>query len=267
MDLVKLFEHMRSGVVQVFHIRNSNLLGAGTGFFVKGKLVTNYHVAGAALIPANSNDLIGLRFHDSPPNQARCVLKCDEFAKRVRAVSEEHSFDYLVADWPEALVGGPHQFEFASEELPLVGQQVAFQGYPFGQTHLASHAGYVSSIHSSGVATMIQLDASVNSGNSGGPLVEIKNGLVVGVISRKETGLSKQFKELRAVLHNNIKMLEANQASGKRMAIAGIDPIQVIMATEQQLAGVANEIERSANVGIGFAVKVTALRNEGTFLG
>jgi S1-C subfamily serine protease len=189
MDLVTLFERSQSGIVQVIHVRNGHPLGFGSGFFVKDHLATNYHVAAAALAPANAKDLICIRFHDDLEGRARVALPCHEFVKRVKGASEEHSFDYLIASCPEALAVKPYQFEFSSTGEPQVGQFVAFQGYPFGQSYLAAHAGNVSSIFPSKAATMIQLDASVNSGNSGGPLFDAVSGKLLGVVSRKQTGL------------------------------------------------------------------------------
>lgn len=259
MNLVELFNRSRSGVVQILHIHGEIVLGYGSGFFIGGKLITNHHVAAAALLPANADDSLGIRFHDDPPNKPRYILKCREFAGRVCGSSEEHSFDYVIANVPEAAAGVPYQFSFAPDGGPSVGQFVAFQGYPFGQPNLVSHAGYVSSIHPSGVATMIQLDATVNSGNSGGPLFDTETGLVLGVISRKQTGLSDMFDELGKSFEENVRMLSAIQGG---VTISGVSVTQTLALTQSQLGRVAQEIKRSANVGIGFAVKATALRWE-----
>jgi S1-C subfamily serine protease len=73
-----------------------------------------------------------------------------------------------------------------------VGSQVYAVGYPgtpsesFGETRLSLTGGLVSKLNAQfeyyGLQNMIQTDASVNHGNSGGPLVD-KQGRVVGVIT------------------------------------------------------------------------------------
>lgn len=264
MKLTDLFDRARGGVVQVLHIRDNSAVGFGSGFFLNNKLVTNYHVAAAALLPANGGDKIGIRFHGDAVDRASVALPCSEFAKRIRGASEEHGYDYLVADIPEALAHILHQFEFSDDAGPVMGQLVAFQGYPFGQPNLASHVGYVSSVYQSGVATMVQLDANVNSGNSGGPLLEIETGKVLGIISRKQTGLSEIFDQLIGSFDANAKVLGALRGG---MSMGNVDVFQSMAVTQLQLGGLAQEIKRSANVGIGFAVKATALRDEESLKG
>lgn len=58
---------------------------------------------------------------------------------------------------------------------------------------------------------VIQLDASVNNGNSGGPLVDLNTKKVVGIVTRKDTGLYKQFDDLIASFDTNIEVLKKLQ--------------------------------------------------------
>ena len=59
--------------------------------------------------------------------------------------------------------------------------------------------GNVPNAKSNGV-DIIQLDASVNSSNSGGPLIHPESGDVFGIITRKATGLTDMFDELRVTV-------------------------------------------------------------------
>ena len=81
----------------------------------------------------------------------------------------------------------------SSSEL-IVGDQVAVIGNPLGELTSTLTVGYVSAkdriITTDGSQiNMIQTDASVNSGNSGGPIFNMK-GEVVGIITAKYSGLS-----------------------------------------------------------------------------
>ena len=81
----------------------------------------------------------------------------------------------------------------ASSDL-IVGDQVAVIGNPLGELTSTLTVGYVSAkdriITTDGSQiNMIQTDASVNSGNSGGPIFNMK-GEVVGIITAKYSGLS-----------------------------------------------------------------------------
>jgi S1-C subfamily serine protease len=100
------------------------------------------------------------------------------------------------------------------------------------------------------MAHVIQVDASVNAGNSGGPLVDPVTGVAIGIVTRKATGLSKMFEQLRQSAESNLKIAQA--ATGG-ISIGGVDPVQAFIASQHQMLQTFNEIERQANVGIGYA--------------
>ena len=49
------------------------------------------------------------------------------------------------------------------------------------------------------------------------------------------------------------------------VSIAGIDPIAALEIGQQQMLTTVSEIERSANVGIGYAFSISDLKKEGCF--
>jgi S1-C subfamily serine protease len=70
--------------------------------------------------------------------------------------------------------------------LPRAGVDVLAIGTPLSETLARSVTkGVVSGLRRRGPLTLIQTDASVNPGNSGGPLVDALSGGVVGVVSSK----------------------------------------------------------------------------------
>ncbi len=62
---------------------------------------------------------------------------------------------------------------------------IVFSGYPLNTKFLTTHVGILSSIakDSAGITTYL-IDGTVNSGNSGCPLMDIR-GRVVGVVNAK----------------------------------------------------------------------------------
>lgn len=64
--------------------------------------------------------------------------------------------------------------------LPDVGQQVVAFGFPFG-LELSGSRGMISSIRKDIDYVWIQTDAAINSGNSGGGLIELSTGRVLGI--------------------------------------------------------------------------------------
>lgn len=82
----------------------------------------------------------------------------------------------------------PNPSEFIGDERSMMaGANVAYLGYPYGKRELETvkvSATIVSSkiLTPSGTRTL-QIDSSVNDGNSGGPLVDFETGKVVGIIT------------------------------------------------------------------------------------
>lgn len=145
----------------------------GTGFILTqdGYIVTNYHVVeGATSLTVTTSDGMDhtaqLKGYDSSNDLA--VLKVE--AEGLRA----------------AVIG-------SSDDL-IVGDQVAVIGNPLGDLTATLTVGYISGkdriISTDGSQiNMLQTDASVNSGNSGGPIFNM-NGEVVGIITAKYSGTS-----------------------------------------------------------------------------
>ncbi len=145
----------------------------GSGFILTqdGYVVTNYHVVeGATAVTVTTNDgtvytaaIVG---GDSTNDVA--VLKVEG------------------TNLPTVTLG--------SSKALIVGDQVAAIGNPLGELTNTLTVGYISAkdrmITTEGFAiNMLQTDASINSGNSGGPLFNM-NGEVVGITSAKYSGAS-----------------------------------------------------------------------------
>jgi hypothetical protein len=73
-----------------------------------------------------------------------------------------------------------------------VGQEVLAVGSALGVLQNTVTRGIVSAIRTTGGVTLIQTDAAVNPGNSGGPLVD-RQGLVVGVTTLKVGGQAQSL--------------------------------------------------------------------------
>jgi putative serine protease PepD len=142
--------------------------GSGSGFFVEGGryALTNAHVVGAAakvkIRTANKSVLLGT------------VVK----------TSEEHDLALI-----EVGGGFPAFLKLGDSDTVDVGADILAVGSPLGLSGTVTK-GIVSAVRrlDSGI-TWLQIDASLNRGNSGGPLV-LPDGTVVGVNSWKLRGES-----------------------------------------------------------------------------
>lgn len=255
MDATQVFQDFGPSVGHLVFTQNGERVSSGSGFMVGGVFVTCAHVIDAALklpLKIKFPNAVGAQSKEwGLPNGIQSL----EFL----GYSSEHNYDFAVIQPPDGILVGP-SLEFASQE-PQVGIEVCGLGFPFEQEELTITRGIVSSISKSGVARMLKLDMSINPSNSGGPLIALDSGKVVGVIARKATGLTRAFDQLMESFDNNIKVLDGRDG----VTLMGVDPIKVLQVTQNQMKAVSQQIRRSAHVGIGWAVFIEPLRSEGAF--
>lgn len=252
MERQSIFSTCRSGVCQVTLEQNRDRITAGTAFLVPGGLVTNSHV-----LRDFDYDVAHFRFDDMSGDQGIRLSKetCLNSINH-ESPSEEYDIAYLALAEPE--FQGRHIFSFGEATDLRVGDQIGFMGFPFQMPQLTCHIGYVSSIHQRGIVSVIQIDGSVNGGNSGGPLLGLVDGCVRGVITRAEIGfIAKQFEDLIRVLKENVKQLDQPRP---KMIVGGVDPIQGLRASQATMLNIASTLRRSANVGIGYAFSSDYIR-------
>jgi serine protease Do len=139
---------------------------SGTGFLIdreRGWLLTNAHVA------TRSPATIKVQFKDGKQLIA---------AKRIHV---DPLMDLAILQIPAASVPtGATEAELACDQMPVAGTSVLAFGHPWGLSFTASR-GIVSGVAWFYPNQMIQTDAAINSGNSGGPLISLTDGRVIGV--------------------------------------------------------------------------------------
>jgi S1-C subfamily serine protease len=170
----------------VVNLQTAAGLGAGVIVDERGIIVTNFHVIADAL-GSPSLELFGSNPEGGP---ARVIARFEN--------QREVPATILVADREEDLAVlrlEPEQDgeRFAAAQLGRsselrVGQDVFAVGNPFGLPHTVSR-GIVSALDRTGILEprelpVIQLDASINIGNSGGPLFNL-DGALVGIVTAR----------------------------------------------------------------------------------
>jgi putative serine protease PepD len=157
----------------VASVRTSD--GSGTGFLVdsNGTIVTNAHVVG-------SNQHVQVRFNDKGAYHDARVLSVDA------------STDLAAIKVDASDAQGIRPLKLADSDSAQVGDTVVAIGYPLGLDRTAT-AGIISGLERQitspngfSIDKVIQTDAAVNPGNSGGPLLNDK-GEVIGVNSQIAT--------------------------------------------------------------------------------
>ena len=152
-------------------IETENATGSGFILTEDGYVVTNYHVVEDGME-------IYVVLHDRSYHEAELVGY--EAGNEVALLKMEGE--------------GYQAVTLGSSDALVVGDQVAAIGNPLGELTSTLTVGFVSATGrnvstDSSVINMIQTDCAINSGNSGGPLFNMK-GEVVGITSAKYSGMS-----------------------------------------------------------------------------
>jgi len=153
-------------------VQTQEALGSGFVMDKAGHIVTNYHVvAGAKSVKVSfsNNESLKATIVGSDPTTDLAVLRVDASARALTPLS------------------------LGDSDLVQVGDQVVAIGNPFGLARTAT-AGIVSALQRQitspnqyTIDHVIQTDAAINHGNSGGPLIDMQ-GQVIGVNAQIDTG-------------------------------------------------------------------------------
>lgn len=259
----KLWRTVQGSVFSLSFENAAGRISSGSAFKVGKYLVTNNHV-----IQVPSARKIILRSVGEDGYQTRYEKRFGhlEFKQSLVDGDPEAGWDYAVLHVNDPTFDALPPLLLTQDDEVQIGEPVALFGYQFGQNNQSMHLGHVASQYQKNGVHYLQLDASVNQGNSGGPLISLETGRVIGIVTRKATGLTEQFEELLKAFRENIRLLESLQEDGGFASIGGIDPVKATLAIQVQMERIAKEIQRSSNVGIGYAYHARKLREGLGFL-
>jgi len=259
-ETAKLIKGIRPSVTRLAFFQGSEEVGGGSGFLSANKLISNSHV----IQGGGPFDAVEITFGDQDTNPITPIrLAREEFYGRIVDESGEQHSDYVVCDLsaePE-FAERPNLELARADDLAYVGERVLFLGFPFLGSHVTAHLGYISADYRSQGVHRLQIDGSINRGNSGGPLIHLESGKVIGIVTRSEPGLDKHFDDLIEAIGKNIASLPERGG----ISIGGVDPVHATRVTMTILGRISTSIKRSANVGIGWAYCVEHLLDSGNF--
>ncbi|HEX8339916.1 MAG TPA: trypsin-like peptidase domain-containing protein [Tepidisphaeraceae bacterium] len=143
------------------------VVGSGTGFFITedGYIMTNRHVAAGG-------DRLIVRFSDGTQKVAEKILVDDK---------QDIAILKIKSDKPTPAI------RLAAYDSPPVGTDVTVMGFPLGAMlggGVKITRGVVTSFEDTGPDCDVIVDAQVNPGNSGGPMID-KNGNLMALVAMK----------------------------------------------------------------------------------
>lgn len=244
-----IFFRSRPGICQlVYEAPDGRTRSTGTGFLFKGRLVTCSHVAHGA----TTDGKVRIKF--GAFGSSEIILRVEEMAARLIAHSPRDKKDLAVYDASFFSKAGELSFEVPQVRPVRVFDEVAVLGYPFGDPELTGHHARIARIWQSDGVEMMQLEGSINVGNSGGPVLTLQEGTVIGVVVRKQPGLSSAFEQMRLSMIDEMKDLSSQEWEGTPKSLR-----DSLVRTQNAIVVLSDELLRSSNTGIAYAVSVMEL--------
>lgn len=227
-----------------------------TGFRIEDFIVTD-----ESIYKAKSCHEVVIQFFENTGYEVSHSIKIpySDLTARLNRVAEFEKEGYalihtdgLVLDQVPTLVP---EFRVSNQ----IGTSIAVIGFHEDQNNMSLKLGTVSSfIKTDNGKRYIQIEAAIKQGNSGSPVINVETGRVIGVIGYRLSILADAYEAFKAIIDENLKVL---RKSVGMMNIMDIDPIQVLIANQNQLKQMSKEFYKSAVMSYGFAHEIFTFRN------
>ncbi len=192
---------------------------------------------------------------DGYTENASIEIPMSELKKRIiKGISKEKiSFAAINMDFEE--FAKIPSLKLSTNKTIEIGQSIAVLGYQLDRDNLAIKTGIISSAfkHDNGLK-YLQVDSNIKQGNSGSPLINAETGEVVGIIGHKLASITQSHKRMKQIINNNLAILKKSQG---KFNVEEIDPIQVLIANQNQIKYITNEIYKTASMNIGYALDIS----------
>ena len=136
----------------------------GAGFVVdleRGWIMTNAHVVSRS------------------PSRVEVALRNGEYVEAEKIYVDPH-LDLAIIRLPQSQRAGVTQASVECRDTPAVGHAVGAFGHPWNLSYTGTR-GIISGITSRTSIELLQTDAPINGGNSGGPLISLATQRIVGI--------------------------------------------------------------------------------------
>ncbi len=230
------FEIARSATLRIEH---GSSRGSGFHFQNLDTVITNYHVIAGANQSVNA--IKGV-------TEGGDVLNLKLVAS---SSADKHDFAVLKVSGP--VPAGRTALKPKILRPVVRGLEVLFAGFPHGIAHLLVQRAVVAGLVTDEV---FYIDGSVNGGNSGGPIIDARDGTVIGLVTQRRflgaedlEGLGRAAQEVqdhcqRIVGRGSVEIMGINFGGFSALMAQGMILIQRVL-----------EANANTGIGIGYAIE------------
>ena len=226
---------------------------------LSGFKVGNFLVTSQNAFSVTKAHKVQITFVDADANTVSASMKIPyaEFTQELRIGVVQDSGHYAIfnIDFPEfnAIPG----LTLSEQRHFSIGSSVASLGFNYGYPNLSLKSGVISSVFSDNQGIrFLQFDGLVAFGNSGSPIICPNTMEVVGIVSRRSTPASNAYNQLKDIIATNLNELKRAETVVK---FGDIDPIQVLIANQNQLKLLANVIYKHSITSTSQAVMLDGI--------
>jgi V8-like Glu-specific endopeptidase len=253
----KLWKDLHGAVCSInFYSDNGIKLTSLTGFKVNNNIVTDEFI-----YKIQKCDEVVFQFVKQDGYTPNQIIKMPfaEFTERVNRLVEFENEGYALIAFDETVSFGAPSLSLALNADYTIGEQIAVIGYHIDQDNLSIKNGIISSLFKTpNGKRFIQFDAAIKQGNSGSPLVSMTTGKVIGVVGYRLAAATKSYEAFKTIIDENLRLLKKSEG---KMNIMDIDPIQVLIANQNQLKQISKEFYKSATMSFGYAHEILSVHN------
>ncbi|KGR80069.1 S1 family peptidase [Ureibacillus manganicus] len=229
MDFSKQFDKIKDSVVNICVLNNAEekkIISSGSGVLIGDgtKIITCSHC-----IKPNLLNIV--RF--SGQNNAQ---KC-------KIIFNDSKIDIAILEVEKSLGKG---VSIRDSSSVMIGQEAFVVGFPLNIKKITALSANIAGFEPLNNFQLIRIDASINHGNSGGPLFN-EDGDLIGIVNAKHGPLSYILTELQHAKEKDIELMGNDNL------------VKLILFLIRQM-------QRNLNLGIGYAIPMNAVGDSVEFV-
>jgi hypothetical protein len=172
--------------------------------------------------------------------------------RMIKGIQESYpGFSLIDIDFPQ--FDNIPSLKLSNRDSFAIASPISIIGFQWEQNNIAIKNGILSSNYIHQGQKLLMFDASIDRGNAGAPLIDSETCEVIGITGHRLNTIHEEYKTLMNVINANIEVLKLSEG---KLQINDVDPIQVLIANQNQIKHLAQELFRKTSFTYGYAVPI-----------